>query len=89
MLSPTDVIFKKVLQNEGHSSPQRGDGSYITEMPQFMRDEFEREEKKEFSREMLFIMLILGIGLLILWLIFGPFIIGIFEMISGILDFLS
>lgn len=88
-LSPTEVILKKVMAESGHGLPKRGDGTYITEMPQFMRDEFEQEEEKEFFWQMFFIMVILGIGLLILWLIFGPFIIGIFEMISGILDFLS
>lgn len=88
-LSPTDVIFQKVLQDESHGLPQRGDGSYITEMPQFMKDEFEREEQKESLREGLLAAIVIGIGLLIFWLIFGPFIIGICKMIFGILNFLS
>ena len=80
-LSPCEVILHKVYADKGDDLPQRGDGSYITEIPPFMRTEFMQEEEKEFHREMFHICLIIGVGLVIFWWIFGPFI----EMIFGIL----
>ena len=44
MLSPSDVIFEKVMRERGEPA-RRGDGSYITSMPQFMLDEFEEAER--------------------------------------------
>lgn len=86
MLPPADIIFNMVTENE---LQQRGDGSYITSMPEFMRKELEREERKEDLYEWIIIAVIVGIGLWLFWLIFGPFITGICEIIFGILDFLS
>lgn len=73
----------------GDRTPQRRkDGSYVVQMPQSMREEFEQEEKDKSFREWLFAIVIVGIGLLIFWLIFGPFITGILEMVFDILNFL-
>lgn len=40
-------------------------------------------------KELIFVWAIIGFGLFILWLIFRPFILGIIDIIAGILDFLS
>ena len=67
---------------------KRDDNSYITELTPEIYESILKQENRGNVAELLFAILIFAIGMLILWLIFGPFITAMCKIFFAIIDFL-